>query len=198
MREHVGQLRMVWSRAMQPGPQEVEPIVYNGIMFLVNSEDIVQALDATNGDLLWEYKRKLPANIGKADRDAVTDIATCRSTTTRSSWPPRTPSSIALEAKTGKVVWETQRANYRDQVAQTTGPIVVKGKLINGSRCNPQSPLPGGCFITAHDARHGEELWRSLHGGQARRARRRHVGRVAARSAAAMRRPGWPGATIRS
>src|SRR5437867_7409281 len=35
----VGQLRLVWSRAMQPGPQEVEPIVYNGIMFLVNSED---------------------------------------------------------------------------------------------------------------------------------------------------------------
>ena len=60
----VGQLRLVWSRAMQPGPQEVEPIVYNGIMFLVNSEDIVQALDATSGDLLWEYKRKLPTNIG--------------------------------------------------------------------------------------------------------------------------------------
>ena len=61
----VGQLRLVWSRAMQPGPQEVEPIVYDGIMFLVNSEDIVQALDATNGDLLWEYKRKLPENIGR-------------------------------------------------------------------------------------------------------------------------------------
>src|SRR5713226_4030892 len=60
----VGDLRLVWSRAMQPGPQEVEPIVYNGVMFLVNSEDIVQALDATNGDLLWEYKRKLPPNIG--------------------------------------------------------------------------------------------------------------------------------------
>src|SRR5215510_2093960 len=60
----VKELRLVWSRAMQPGPQEVEPIVYNGIMFLVNSEDIVQALDATSGDLLWEYKRKLPPNIG--------------------------------------------------------------------------------------------------------------------------------------
>lgn len=56
----VGQLRMVWSRAMQPGPQEVEPIVYNGIMFLANSEDIVQALDATTGDLLWEYSASSP------------------------------------------------------------------------------------------------------------------------------------------
>ena len=43
-------------------------------------------------------------------------------------------------------MWETQRANYKDQVAQTAGPVIVKGKMINGSRCNPQSPLPGGCF----------------------------------------------------
>src|SRR5207237_5768442 len=61
---NVKQLRLVWSRAMQPGPQEVEPLVYDGIMFLANSEDIVQALDATTGDLLWEYKRRLPPNIG--------------------------------------------------------------------------------------------------------------------------------------
>ena len=61
---NVRQLRLAWSRAMQSGPQEVEPLVYDGIMFLVNSEDILQALDATNGDLLWEYKRKLPPNIG--------------------------------------------------------------------------------------------------------------------------------------
>ena len=68
---NVGQLRLAWSRAMQPGPQEVEPIVYDGIMFLVNSEDIVQALDATNGDLLWEYRRKLPAKHRQPDRHAV-------------------------------------------------------------------------------------------------------------------------------
>ena len=41
---NVGELRLVWARAMQAGPQEVEPIVYNGVMFLVNVEDIVQAV----------------------------------------------------------------------------------------------------------------------------------------------------------
>ena len=166
---------------MQPGPQEVEPLVYDGIMFLVNSEDIVQALDATNGDLLWEYKRKLPANIGNLTGTqfryrnmSIYDDKIFLAT--------NDAFQIALEAKSGKVLWETQRANYKDQVAQTTGPIVVKGKLINGSRCNPQSPLPGGCFITAHDTRHGEEL-----GACTRRPGRAslegHVGRTAARSA---------------
>ena len=69
--DNVGELRLVWSRAMRAGPQEVEPTVYDGVMFLVNSEDIVQALDATTGDLLWEYRRRLPAGIGKPDRHAL-------------------------------------------------------------------------------------------------------------------------------
>ena len=156
---NVGQLRLVWSRAMQTGPQEVEPLVYNGIMFLVNSEDIVQALDATSGDLLWEYKRKLPPNIGNLTGTAyryrnisIYDDKIFLAT--------NDAHIIALDAQTGKDMWETERANYKDQVAQTAGPIIVKGKVITGSRCNPSSPLAGGCFITAHDARHGEELWR--------------------------------------
>ena len=158
-RDTVGQLRLVWSRAMQPGPQEVEPIVYDGIMFLANSEDIVQALDATTGDLLWEYRRKLPADIGSltGTRYRYRNVSIYDD---KIFLATNDAFLIALEARTGKVVWETSRANYKDQVAQTTGPVVVKGRLINGSRCNPQSPLPGGCFITAHDARHGEELWR--------------------------------------
>ena len=156
---NVRELRLVWSRAMQPGPQEVEPLVYDGIMFLANSEDILQALDATTGDLLWEYQRKLPADIGRLTGTnyryrnlAIYDDKIFLAT--------NDAFQVALEAKSGRVLWETRRADYKDQVAQTTGPIVVKGKLINGSRCNPSSPLPGGCFITAHTADFGEPLWR--------------------------------------
>jgi PQQ-dependent dehydrogenase (methanol/ethanol family) len=155
----VRDLRLAWSLAMQPGPQEIEPIVYDGIMFLANAEDIVQALDATTGDLLWEYKRKLPADIGRLTGTnyryrnvSIYDDKIFLAT--------NDAFQIALEAKTGRVLWEIRRADYKDQVAQTTGPIVVKGKLLNGSRCNPSSPLPGGCFITAHEAEFGEPVWR--------------------------------------
>lgn len=156
---NVGQLRLVWSRAMQDGPQEVEPIVYNGVMYLANAEDIVQAVDATTGDLLWEYRRKLPA-----------DIARITGTMFRyrnvALWQDKIYLAtndaflVALDAKTGKVVWETKRGEYKDKVSQTAGPIIVNGKAIIGTRCDPSSPLPGGCFVTAYDARHGEELWR--------------------------------------
>jgi alcohol dehydrogenase (cytochrome c) len=155
---NVNELRLVWSRAMQPGPQEVEPLVYGGIMFLVNSEDILQALDATTGDLLWEYQRKLPPDIGRltGTNYRYRNVAIYED---KIFLATNDAFQIALDARSGRVLWETRRANYKDQVAQTTGPIVVKGRLINGSRCNPSSPLPGGCFIAAYDAGSGEPLW---------------------------------------
>ncbi len=68
---------------------------------------------------------------------------------------------VALDALTGAAVWESKRADYREfQVAQTNGPLVVNGKLLTGSRCNPQSTLAGGCFITANDIETGAEIWR--------------------------------------
>ena len=156
---NVSELRLVWSRAMQHGYQEVEPIVYDGVMFLANVEDIVQALDATTGDLLWEYRRNLPDNIANVTgtRYRYRNVSIYDD---KIFLATNDAFLVALDAKTGAVVWETQRADYRERVAQTAGPMVVKGKLITGSRCNPSSPRPGGCFITAHDVSTGEEIWR--------------------------------------
>ncbi len=157
--DSVSELRLVWSRAMQHGYQEVEPIVYDGVMFLANVEDIVQALDATTGDLLWEYRRNLPDNIANVTgtRYRYRNVSIYGDKVFLAT---NDAFLVALDAKTGAAVWETQRADYRERVAQTAGPMVVKGKLITGSRCNPSSPRPGGCFITAHDVSTGEEIWR--------------------------------------
>src|SRR5215469_14092338 len=61
-KQNVGQLRLAWERGMGAGQTETIPIVHNGVMYVVNPGAVVQALNATNGDLLWEYKRKLAAN----------------------------------------------------------------------------------------------------------------------------------------
>ena len=156
---NVTELRLVWSRAMQEGYQEVEPIVHDGVMFLANVEDIVQALDATTGDLLWQYRRNLPENIANVTgtRYRYRNVSIYGD---KIFLATNDAFVVALDARTGELVWETQRADYRERVAQTAGPTIVNGKLINGSRCNPSSPRPGGCFITAHDVDTGEELWR--------------------------------------
>ena len=156
---NVTELRLVWSRAMQLGYQEVEPIVHNGVMFLANVEDIVQALDATTGDLLWQYRRNLPENIANVTgtRYRYRNVSIYGD---KIFLATNDAFIVALDARTGELVWETQRADYRERVAQTAGPTIVNGKVINGSRCNPSSPRPGGCFISAHDVDTGEELWR--------------------------------------
>ena len=196
-RGNVGELRLVWSRAMEAGWQEVEPLVYNGVMFLANVRDILQALDAATGDLLWEYRRALPDNpasftgtLYRYRNVAIYDDKIFLAT--------NDAFLVALDAQTGELVWETQRADFREQVAQTAGPIVVNGLVITGSRCNPQSPRPGGCFITGHDADTGEEVWRDQHRGDTGPARWRHVGWAAAPRPGGMHRHGWSAATTRS
>ena len=156
---NVDGLQLVWSRAMNEGYQEVEPIVYDGVMFLANVEDIVQALDARTGDLLWEYRRALPDNIAgvTGTRYRYRNVSIYDDKILLAT---NDAFLVALDARTGEVVWETERADYHERVAQTAGPVIINGKVVNGSRCNPNSPRPGGCFISAHDVGHGEEVWR--------------------------------------
>src|ERR1700678_2370259 len=62
-KQNVSRLRMAWSRGMGAGQTETIPVIHNGVMYVIAPGAIVQALNATNGDLLWEYKRKVPANV---------------------------------------------------------------------------------------------------------------------------------------
>src|SRR6201995_5173462 len=53
-------LQLAWARVMEPGINEATPIIHNGVMFLGNPNDVIQAIDAVSGDLLWQYRRNLP------------------------------------------------------------------------------------------------------------------------------------------
>ena len=57
---NVKNLQLVWARAMEPGTNEATPLVYNGVMYLGNPGDVIQAIDAATGDLMWEYRHPLP------------------------------------------------------------------------------------------------------------------------------------------
>src|SRR5205807_3307571 len=62
-KSNVGQLRMAWSRGLPAGSQESTPIVYRGVMYVMAPGASIQALDATNGDLIWEYDRNYPQSV---------------------------------------------------------------------------------------------------------------------------------------
>ena len=160
-RENVGDLRMVWSRALAPGRQQGTPLVYDGVMYMPNPRDVIQAIDAATGDLAWEYRRSLPddvddfliASLSETNRNlAIYDNLIIDTSVD--------DYVFALDATSGRVVWETQILDYTKNPAnQISGPIIANGKVISGRSCTPRGG-PEACVITAHDARTGAELWR--------------------------------------
>jgi alcohol dehydrogenase (cytochrome c) len=151
---------MVWTRGMGPGNvQEATPLVYNGVMYVPNPSDYITAHDARTGDLLWEYKRDLPADLGKY----MPVFAINRNLAIYGSTIIDTSADdfvFALDAQTGTLAWETKILDYHKGAQQTSGPIIANGKVISGRGCEPEGG-PDACVITAHDARTGKELWRT-------------------------------------
>ena len=158
-RDNVRELRLVWSRPLADGIQEGTPLVYEGVMFFPNPNDITQAMDAATGDLIWEYARDLPPDLGDifVGADINRNLAIYGSTIIDLSADDFV---YALDATSGQLVWETRVQDYRVYPGHhSSGPITAAGKIFAGRNCRPQGG-PEACIITAHDAASGEELWR--------------------------------------
>jgi alcohol dehydrogenase (cytochrome c) len=156
---NVSKLKMVWTRGMGPGVQEATPLIYKGVMYLPNPSDLMHAINAATGELVWEYRRPLPDDIGKffpaytGNRNVAIYGDKIYDTSVDDF-------VYAVDAKSGKLAWETRVADYREASAQqTSGPIIARGKVFSGRGCEPKGG-PDACVITAHDARTGKELWR--------------------------------------
>lgn len=156
-RDNVSDLELVWGWAMESGVNEPTPIIHDGIMFLANPYDVVQALDAATGDLLWEYRRELPEDAGRGLSNASRGVALYDDKVFLATTDAYL---VALDARSGEVVWETQVADYTQGFNYNSPPIVADGKLITGMIGCYSYTEEGGCFFTAHDPETGEELWR--------------------------------------
>ncbi len=159
--DNVDQLRLVWSRGMTAGRQQGTPLVYDGVMYMPNPADVIQAIDAVSGDLLWEHRREVPDDIGDYVFNALWEnnrnLAIYEHLIIDTSADDHV---FALDARSGELVWETQILDYQTHPAmQSSGPIIANGKVISGRSCMPAAG-PDACVITAHDALTGEELWR--------------------------------------
>ena len=161
-RDNVDRLRMVWTRALGPGRNQGTPLVRNGVLFMPNPRDIIQAIDAVTGDLHWQYTRNRPDDL--ADYMIGTLVDVNRNVAIHGKLIINTSMDdyiFALHAETGEMVWETEVLDYTVNPAnQTSGPIIANGKVISGRSCDPRGG-PHGCVITAHDPATGEELWRT-------------------------------------
>ena len=157
-RDNVDGLRLAWVWAMGDGDSQPTPLVRDGVMYLTNPSNTIQALDARDGTLLWEYRRAFPEGFRGGGRSTLRSIAIHGN---KIFVPTKDAALVALDATTGAIVWETQVADFRQGYTNVAGPLIVRGKVINGingcDRFHEES-----CFITAHDTETGEELWRTF------------------------------------
>ena len=157
-RQNVANLKTVWVRGLGPGVHENIPLVHDGVLYLVNpgvAPDTtgIQALDATNGDQIWEYRRKFPSDL----RNYVGNVARARTLAIFEDLVfYATPDGfmVALDARTGELRWETKLHDYTTTTQQTPGPIVIEGKVLSGRGCSGGGRV--NCNIIALDARTGE------------------------------------------
>jgi alcohol dehydrogenase (cytochrome c) len=150
--QNVKDLELQWAWAMNEGTNQPAPVVHDGVMYLMNAGNIVQALDARRGDLIWENRIGATAT-GSSQRGlAIYDDKVFVTTSDAHIY--------ALDARTGKNVWDTvigdrSQSNY----STSSGPIVIKGKVVQGlGGCAKYQDEK--CFISAYDAQTGKEAWR--------------------------------------
>jgi len=152
---NVKQLQLVWSWAMNDSTaaNEPTPIVHNGVMFLANPGNIIQALDARSGELIWENRIGPDLSNGQG---AIRSLALYQDKVYFATTDSRL---LALDARTGKIVWETRIADPAKGYGNTSGPLIVQGKVIQGmGGCDRYKDT--GCFISACDAQTGKQLWK--------------------------------------
>ena len=159
-KSNVQNLRLAWVWAMhEGGANEPTPLVHNGILYLANTDNIVQALDARTGELIWENHVR-PAGRQGGGTGATRNLAIYQDKIFLATTDARL---AALDARTGKTLWETEIANNARGFGNSSGPIVVDGKVLQGlSGCDryKADEQEQGCFISAYDPETGKLLWR--------------------------------------
>ena len=178
--DNVGQMQLAWSWALDnTGAVQAAPLVHDGIMFVPSPRGVIQALNAVNGDLVWEYRPVIPeiteepalepgaprrrgaimpasafAGVGRGVQKNIAIYSDKVFAATENA------SIVALDASTGVLVWETQVADPTLGYHYTAGPIVASGMLVTGiTGCTRYKE--DVCFITGHDPTTGEERWRT-------------------------------------
>ncbi len=162
---NVHDLGIAWTLALPVSGNEGTPLVHDGILF-VESGASIQALNGATGEVLWQYTRPLPEKLRNGQNSRMKNIAIYGDLL----YAP-TPDGhvIALETKTGKLVWDHavisrdngSRAGAADGPAPfslTGGPVVAKGKVMIGTSLGINTG--GGNYIVGLDAATGNEAWR--------------------------------------
>ncbi len=153
---NAARLQLAWGWTLAPGTSEPGPVVHDGVMFVPQASGRVDAIDAATGDLRWAYVPKFDhsPDVGLPSRQRSIAIY---GTTVIAAMP--NAHLVALDATTGRLVWDHAVADDTLGYRYTSGPIIAAGRIIAGmTGCERYKD--DVCFISAHEPQTGRELWR--------------------------------------
>jgi alcohol dehydrogenase (cytochrome c) len=151
-RENVKNLQLKWVWAINDsGANQTTPIVHNGVMYLASPSNIVQAIDAKTGDLIWETR------VGPDQAPGYGGIRSIAIAEDRVFLPASDAHMVAIDARNGKILWDTPASDKPHP--STSGDIVIGDKVLMGlTGC---AKFDGeGCYISAFDIHTGQRVWR--------------------------------------
>jgi len=149
-KENAADLRLAWSWSLPSGTNEGTPLVHDGVMFVYGYGDVLQALNAATGDLLWQYSRDLPKGQAPGFERAIAIYGNKIYLGTSDAY------LVALDVKTGEMVWESSIAPRGTETF--SGPTIAKGKVIVGTNLRRTGSYLGGSVV-AFDAETGKRAW---------------------------------------
>ena len=129
----------------------------NGVLYFIGSMNVVRAVDATSGKLLWEFDPEVRAHAGRlrAGWDHNRGIGFWKGKVYAATWDGRL---FAIDARSGKEIWRVNTV-APDQALYITGaPKIFKGKVLIGNGGTENGPSRG--YVTAYDAETGKQAWR--------------------------------------
>lgn len=155
-RDNVDGLQLRWSLSMSDGSNQGTPLVHDGVMFLTHADNRIQAVDAVTGTVLWDYQYAY-ADGSRLLGGPTRNIAIFEDKLFLATYDA---ALLAIDARTGRELWKSVKADYTQAYTHSAGPIIADGVVVSGiNGC--ELFTEDGCFITGHDPATGEELWRT-------------------------------------
>ena len=136
------------------GNFQATPLVIDGVMYLTGQGNRAFALDARTGRLLWRYQRTLPDNLLLCCGEVNRGLAALGDKVFMATLDAHV---VALDAKTGSVIWDVATEDYHKGYSFTAAPLVIKDKVVVGVS-GGEYGIRG--FIDAYDAETGKRAWR--------------------------------------
>lgn len=164
-RENVDQLRLAWSWSFAPSAlgsngMQVEPTVYDGIMYIRHSDEKYSAHNAATGDLIWQYSRPLPTEIAAGDTRLTVHRGRGVFIYEDKLISHATDGTLfALNPSTGALLWESVMTDFRSGAQPSGAPVAFGGSVVVPYNCTAWTAADP-CHMSAYDADNGDLLWR--------------------------------------